>query len=99
MISDRYGTTIVLSIIIIAVFFRFTDLSSRPMHGDEAINAVKLSGVVETGQFDYKPTQHHGPLLYFKSYLFSAFLDLDGIQDFSEEVLRSVTGFVGILLL
>ena len=99
MISDRYGTTIVLSIFIIAGFFRFTDLSSRPMHGDEAINAVKLSHVVETGQFDYKATQHHGPLLYFTGYLFSAFHGLDGIQDFSEEFLRSVTGFVGILLL
>ena len=99
MISNRYRTFIVLSIFIIAALFRFIDLSSRPMHGDEAINAFKLSAVVETGQFDYKPTQHHGPILYFTGYLFSAFHGLNHLQDFSEEFLRSVTGFIGILLL
>ena len=71
MILNRYRTIIVLSIFIIAGFFRFTDLSSRPMHGDEAINAFKLFDVIETGQFDYKPTQHHGPILYFIGYLLS----------------------------
>jgi len=99
MIFGRYRTTLVLSIFIIAALFRFTDLSSRPMHGDEAINALMLADLVETGHFDYKPIQHHGPILYYTGALFSVFHGLSNIQDFSESFLRGITALVGILLL
>jgi len=99
MIFDRYRTTLVLSIFIIAALFRFIDLSSRPMHGDEAINAVMSADVVESGQFDYKPTQHHGPILYYTGALFSAFHGLTNIQEFSESFLRGITALIGFLLL
>ena len=99
MIFGRYRTTLVLSIFIIAALFRFTDLSRRPMHGDEAINALMLADVVETGHFDYKPTQHHGPMLYYAGALFSFFHGLSNIQDFSESFLRGIAALVGLLLL
>ena len=99
MISDRYGTTIVLSIFIIAGLFRFAHLSDRPMHGDEAINAVKLSEVVESGLFDYDPHQHHGPIFYYTAALFSVFHGLSDIQGFSESFLRGITALVGIILI
>ena len=58
MNSNRYRTPIVLSILIIAGLFRFTDLSSRPMHSDEAVNAIKVYDLMVTGKFDYNPNQH-----------------------------------------
>ncbi|MBT7901809.1 MAG: hypothetical protein HN601_12800, partial [Candidatus Marinimicrobia bacterium] len=68
---NRTRTALVLSIIIIAVLFRFSQLSDRPMHGDEAINAMKLAEVMEAGRFDYNPHQHHGPIFYYTSALFA----------------------------
>lgn len=99
MILNRTRTILVLSIIILAVIFRFSHLADRPMHGDEAINAVMLSEVVETGQFDYNPNQHHGPIFYYTAVLFSAFHGLSDLQDFSEPFLRGITAFVGIILI
>lgn len=86
-------------VIIIAGFFRFSRLSDRPMHGDEAINAVKLAEVVEAGRFDYNPNQHHGPIFYYTSALFAAVHGLWELQEFSEPFLRGITAFVGMILI
>ncbi len=96
---NRNRTILVLSIFIIAGLFRFTQLSNRPMHGDEAINAVMLSEVMETGQFDYNPNQHHGPIFYYTAALFSVFHGLWDFQEFSESFLRGITAFVGMILI
>ena len=52
-------------IIIIALILRLPLLSERPMHGDEAVNAIKYSQLLETGVFEYDPTEYHGPTLYY----------------------------------
>jgi len=96
---NRYRTAIVLSILIIAGLFRFIDLSSRPMHSDEAVNAIKLYDVISTGKFDYNPNQYHGPVLYFLADLLFKFQGIDVFEDLSEVSFRFVTGCVGVFLL
>ena len=77
MISKTHRTFMVLCIFIIAILFRFIDLSGRPMHGDEAINAYKVYELIETGKFSYQPSQHHGPLLFYISNLIFLFNSFD----------------------
>ena len=98
MISKTHRTFMVLCIFIIAILFRFIDLSGRPMHGDEAINAYKVYELIETGKFSYQPSQHHGPLLFYISNLIFLFNSFDSINDLSVESLRSITCVVGVLL-
>jgi uncharacterized protein (TIGR03663 family) len=48
-----------------ALGWRAWDLSARPMHADEANQAVKAGELLESGRYAYDPGDHHGPVLYF----------------------------------
>ena len=48
-----------------AAALRLPRLDSRPMHGDEANQAVKAGILFETGVYRYDPRDHHGPSLYY----------------------------------
>ena len=40
-------------------------LDRRPMHNDEAVNAIKFGRLWEHGGYKYDPNEHHGPSLYY----------------------------------
>ena len=44
---------------------RLARLDSRPMHHDEANQAVKFGDLVEHGEYRYDTHDHHGPTLYY----------------------------------
>jgi uncharacterized protein (TIGR03663 family) len=44
---------------------RLARLDSRPMHHDEANQAVKFGELVEHGEYRYDTHDHHGPTLYY----------------------------------
>jgi uncharacterized protein (TIGR03663 family) len=48
-----------------ALAFRAPKLALRPMHGDEAINTVKLGELWDSGKFIYDPHEYHGPSLFY----------------------------------
>jgi uncharacterized protein (TIGR03663 family) len=48
-----------------ALWWRARDLASRPMHADEANQAVKAGELLESGRYAYDPHDHHGPVLYY----------------------------------
>lgn len=50
---------------LVALGLRLADLSVRPMHADEANQAVKLGELLETGRYAFDPRDHHGPTLYY----------------------------------
>jgi uncharacterized protein (TIGR03663 family) len=52
-------------ILIVAGWLRLHDLGSRPMHADEANQAVKLGALLERGEYRFDPYDHHGPTLYY----------------------------------
>ncbi len=44
---------------------RIAHLEERPMHGDEANQAVRTGMLLEQGVYQYDPADHHGPVLYY----------------------------------
>jgi uncharacterized protein (TIGR03663 family) len=48
-----------------ALVFRTVGLGRRPMHHDEANQAVKFGDLLERGDYRYDRNDHHGPSLYY----------------------------------
>jgi len=68
-------------VVIIAAAYRLPELSGRPMHGDEANQAVKAGILFDKGVYTYDPHEHHGPTLY---YLTLPSLWLSGAKHFKD---------------
>ncbi|MCJ7682468.1 MAG: TIGR03663 family protein [Candidatus Aminicenantes bacterium] len=65
----KKGVFVVLFLLILtgAMIFRTADLDNRPMHHDEANQALKFKDLLEEGRYVYDRTDHHGPTLYYLS--------------------------------
>ena len=50
-----------------ALAIRLARLDARPMHHDEANQAVKFATLLERGEYRYDAHDHHGPTLYYLS--------------------------------
>ncbi len=84
-----------------ALAIRLPRLAQRPLHGDEANQAVKAGILLETGRYEYDPVEHHGPSLYW---LTLPSLWLHGRATFAETVeadyrIVPVVFGVGLILL
>lgn len=57
----------VLAAVLCCLIFkmRMAHLEQRPMHGDEANQAVRAGTLLEQGVYHYDPADHHGPVLYY----------------------------------
>ena len=49
----------------LACVFRMPRLDCRPMHGDEANQAVRTGMLMDGQGYRFDPTDHHGPTLYY----------------------------------
>ena len=90
--------------IIGAVLFRVVQLDLRPMHHDEANQAVKFGYLLENGDYSYDKTDHHGPSLYYLTLPFAWLSSGTSFAALSETTLRLVTvrfglGFILLLFL
>ena len=47
------------------IALRVARLDARPMHHDEANQAVKFGALLERGEYRYDARDHHGPTLYY----------------------------------
>jgi uncharacterized protein (TIGR03663 family) len=54
-----------VGVVAVALALRLPRLAQRPMHGDEANQAVRAGLLMDTGIYHYDPHDHHGPVLYF----------------------------------
>lgn len=84
-----------------ALAVRLPKLSARPLHCDEANQAVRSGILLDTGVYHYSPEEHHGPTLYW---LTLPSLWLTGARDFahSEEYAYRIVPVVfgvGLVLL
>ena len=52
-------------IVVGALLLRLVGLDQRPMHHDEANQAVKFGLLLEKGEYRYDQSDHHGPSLYY----------------------------------
>ena len=48
-----------------ALALRLPEMDARPMHNDEAVNAIKIQELLEQGTYRYDPDEYHGPVLHY----------------------------------
>jgi uncharacterized protein (TIGR03663 family) len=84
-----------------AIVFRVVRLDLRPMHHDEANQAVKFGDLLEREEYRYDPDEHHGPTLYYFSLPFAWMGSGKSFAALDEATLRLVPALfgVGIVLL
>ena len=63
------GRGFTCAIILVCLFFglmvKVSALDQKPLHHDEANQAVKFGQLLATGDYQYDPVDHHGPTLYY----------------------------------
>ncbi|MDH7512062.1 MAG: TIGR03663 family protein [Clostridiales bacterium] len=85
------------SLVFVAGFlFRVTALELRPMHHDEANQALKFGALLEQGEYRYDRTDHHGPSLYYLTWPFARLLAGGTLALQSETTLRLVPACFGL---
>jgi len=95
MTKKAFGWLFVL-VLIVASSFRLPELGRRPMHHDEANQAVKFGLLLEAGQYRYDPTDHHGPSLYYLSWPVARLLGGKTLASQSESTIRAVPVLFGL---
>jgi uncharacterized protein (TIGR03663 family) len=97
--SNRAFSAGMLGILCLALFLRVPRLGLRPMHHDEANQALKFGALLELGEYRYDPTDHHGPSLYYLSLPFAWAAGAAGLEDLNEAALRRVPVAFSLALL
>ncbi len=89
---------LLLAATIAAIALRLPLLGQRPMHGDEAVHAIKFGDLLEKSFYRYNPNEYHGPTLNYLT-LIPAWLSSAGkLTEVSEFTLRIVPVFFGVCL-
>ncbi|HEY3380658.1 MAG TPA: flippase activity-associated protein Agl23 [Vicinamibacterales bacterium] len=86
----------------LALAFRLAWPDARPMHHDEANQAVKFGTLLETGEYRYDRNDHHGPSLYYLTLPVAWARGQTTLASLDERTLRLVPALFGagvILLL
>jgi uncharacterized protein (TIGR03663 family) len=82
-----------------AVALRAPQLDRRPMHNDEAVNALKFRALWQQGSYRYDPNEFHGPTLAYAT-LASAWLTPSRtFNQFTETTFRLVPVAFGLGLI
>ncbi|MES2692063.1 MAG: flippase activity-associated protein Agl23 [Verrucomicrobiota bacterium] len=85
-----------------AFWLRTHELARRPMHADEANQAVKLGELLDAGQYAFDPRDHHGPTLYYAAVPVAWIRGEHSLAALTEKTVRLVPalfGTVSVLLL
>ena len=88
-----------LVILVLAAALRLPRLAERPMHADEANQAVKAGRLYETGKYEYDTTDHHGPTLYWLTLPALALSGAKTLADSREIAYRIVPVLFGLGLI
>ena len=92
-------TVLFFLVVLVAVVIRGGRLDLRPMHHDEANQAVKFGLLLEKGEYTYDPVDHHGPTLYYLTLPFAWISSGTSFENLSESTLRLVPVLFGIAIL
>jgi uncharacterized protein (TIGR03663 family) len=82
-----------------ALLFRFVRLDIRPMHHDEANQAVKFGDLLERGEYRFDPEDHHGPSLYYLTLPAARAAGARTLAELGVSTLRAVPALFGAGLL
>ncbi|MGA2543726.1 MAG: flippase activity-associated protein Agl23 [Verrucomicrobiota bacterium] len=81
---------------LLALGLRSVQLGSRPMHNDEAVNALKIRDLWEGPGYRYDPNEFHGPTLAYSTLLWEKLTLAGDFSRFTEIRLRSLTVLFGV---
>ena len=99
----RAGAAALVAIALTAgLALRLARLDVRPMHNDEANQAIKFGALLERGDYRYDAHDHHGPTLYYLSLPAAWLRGQTTLASLDERTIRGVTAVAGaatILLL
>jgi len=88
-------------IVALGLWLRTHDLMRRPMHADEANQAVKLGELLDSGNYTFDPRDHHGPTLYYLA-LPIAWLrgerSLASLEEATVRLLPAIAGTIAVAL-
>ena len=90
---------VVLAALALALAFRLARADLRPMHHDEANQAVKFGALLETGDYRYDRRDHHGPTLYYMTLPAAWLRGQHTLASLDERTLRAVPALFGAGLL
>jgi len=79
----------------LAFALRLPRLALRPMHNDEAVNALKFGKLWEEGAYKYDPNEHHGPSLYYATCAVNKISGAPDFDHFTETRLRLIPVLFG----
>ena len=86
------------AIVAAAAALRLARLDHRPMHGDEAVQAVKFGRLLEHGEWIYDPREYHGPSLNLLTLPVARVAGARNLEEVTEVELRLVPAACGIAL-
>ncbi len=81
----------------LALLWRAPELDLRPLHNDEAVNAIKFGDLWLKGNYKYDPNEYHGPTLYYFTLPFTYFSSAKDFTQLSEKTLRLTPLFFSLL--
>jgi uncharacterized protein (TIGR03663 family) len=94
----KKGCVLILAATIVALALRLPRLQQRPMHGDEAVHAIKFEDLLERGVYVYDPQEYHGPTLNYLTLIPAWLTGAKNLAQVSELTLRIVPVFFGVCL-
>ncbi len=96
---NRSLTLVLLLAAALALVLRCPRLDQRPLHNDEAVNAVKFGALWERGDYKYDPNEHHGPSLAYATLALGRLTGAPELDRFSDARLRTLTVCFGLGLI
>jgi uncharacterized protein (TIGR03663 family) len=88
-----------LAVIALALALRLPQLTLRPMHNDEAVNAMKFRALWMENNYTYDPVEFHGATLPYFTLPAACLAFSHNFDDFNETTYRMVTVCFGVGLI
>src|SRR2546427_3393797 len=96
---NRWTTLSLLLVAGVGLALRCPRLDERPMHNDEAVNAMKFGELWEHGDYKYDPNEHHGPSLFYATLAVARLTSSPDFEHLTETKLRLITVLFGVGLI
>ena len=84
-------------VFMLALLWRAPELDLRPLHNDEAVNAIKFGDLWLKGSYKYDPNEYHGPTLCYFTLPFTYLSSAKTFDQLSEKTLRLTPLFFSLL--
>jgi hypothetical protein len=86
-------------VFLLGAVLRFLDLSSAPLHADEAVGAKITAGRLEGRGYSFDPSHYHGPSLSLIAFWSGRLAGVKSFEDLDILTLRGVAALCGSLII